>query len=312
MNIQHLRYAVEVEKTGSISQAAENLYMGQPNLSKAIKELEASLGISIFRRTSKGVVTTVKGEEFLLYAKNILSQIDEIESLYKPGNSNKQELRISTPRGTYITHAFTRFVASLKENKAIELYFRETNPMRTIRNVVEEGYHLGIIRYQSIYETYFMNFLKEKGLSHKEIWEFEHLALMSCHHPLAKKKLVTYEELMDYTEILHGDLSIPYLSLPKLKEAEPVEQIKKRIYVYERGSQFDLLRRVHSTYMWVSPIPEEVLQQDGLVQRKCNASDHTYKDVLIFPKGHKNSELEQQFLEFLYAVRDEVKSKHYK
>lgn len=53
MNLQHLKYVVEVEKTGSITQAAQNLYMGQPNLSKAIRELEKNLGIVLFKRTSK-------------------------------------------------------------------------------------------------------------------------------------------------------------------------------------------------------------------------------------------------------------------
>ena len=83
-NIQHLRYAVEVEKTGSISRAAENLFMGQPHLSKAIRELEEDMNITIFNRTSKGVVPTPQGAQFLEYARNILMQIDELESLYKP------------------------------------------------------------------------------------------------------------------------------------------------------------------------------------------------------------------------------------
>ena len=78
MNILYLKYAVEVAKTKSISRAAENLYMGQPNLSRAIKELEESLGITIFARSPQGVKTTPEGEEFLSYAKNILRQIDGI------------------------------------------------------------------------------------------------------------------------------------------------------------------------------------------------------------------------------------------
>ena len=82
MNTQHFRYALEVEKTGSITQAAENLFMGQPNLSKAIKELETELGITIFKRTSTGVAVTSAGREFLLYAKSILSKINEIEEIY--------------------------------------------------------------------------------------------------------------------------------------------------------------------------------------------------------------------------------------
>jgi molybdenum-dependent DNA-binding transcriptional regulator ModE len=82
MNIIHLRYAVEIAKTKSISKAAENLYMGQPNLSRAIRELEEGLGIIIFNRTSKGISITPDGEEFLQYAKRILSQLDEMEELY--------------------------------------------------------------------------------------------------------------------------------------------------------------------------------------------------------------------------------------
>ena len=83
MNILHLKYAVEVAKTKSISKAAENLYMGQPNLSRAIKELEESLGITIFDRTPKGITLTPQGEEFLQYARRIISQVDEVEQMYK-------------------------------------------------------------------------------------------------------------------------------------------------------------------------------------------------------------------------------------
>ena len=72
MNTQLLKYAVEVEKTGSISKAAENLYINQPRLSKAIRELENIYGITVFKRTSKGVVPTKNGEMFLDFAKKIL------------------------------------------------------------------------------------------------------------------------------------------------------------------------------------------------------------------------------------------------
>ena len=75
MNTLHLKYVAEVAKTGSITQAAENLFMAQPNLSKAIKELEETLGISIFRRTSKGVVLTEKGEEFWCMPSGFLPKL---------------------------------------------------------------------------------------------------------------------------------------------------------------------------------------------------------------------------------------------
>ena len=97
MNLQHLKYIVEVEHTGSITKAAENLFMGQPNLSKDIKEMENEIGFKIFKRSAKGVVPTDKGLEFLQYAKSILVQINKIESLYKGKQQNAVNFSILTP-----------------------------------------------------------------------------------------------------------------------------------------------------------------------------------------------------------------------
>ncbi len=90
MNLIHLKYAVEVADSGSINKAAERLFMGQPNLSRAIKELESSLGITIFDRSVKGMVPTPEGETFLGYARQILRQIDEIGSVYQEKSVRKQ------------------------------------------------------------------------------------------------------------------------------------------------------------------------------------------------------------------------------
>ena len=109
MNILHLKYAVEVAKTQSISKAAENLYMGQPNLSRAIKELEESLGITIFKRTTKGISTTPDGDEFLQYARRIVAQVDEVEQIYKGGREKKQSFSICVPRASYMSYAVTEF-----------------------------------------------------------------------------------------------------------------------------------------------------------------------------------------------------------
>ena len=109
MNILHLKYAVEVAKTRSISKAAENLYMGQPNLSRAIKELEESLGITIFRRTTKGISITPDGEEFLQYARQIVQKVDEVEQIYHNGRQKKQSFSVSVPRASYLSYAMADF-----------------------------------------------------------------------------------------------------------------------------------------------------------------------------------------------------------
>ncbi len=303
MNLQHLKYAIEVERTHSITQAAANLYMGQPNLSRAIKDLEESIGITIFRRTSKGIVPTLEGEEFLIYAKGILAQVEEVESIYKAKNSDKLVFNISIPPASYITHAFTHFVANMDLTKEIEINYKETDSLTTINNVLQANYNLGIIRYQTAFEPYFRNMLNEKGLKNKTLWEFEYLALMSRAHPLANKKEITFKTLSYYIEIALGDPYVPTLPMAEVKKLEYSNLVNKRIFVFERGSQFDLLCDVPITYIWVSPTPEDLLERHNLVQRRCKEANQKYKDVLIYKENYKLSELEKTFIKDLVKVK---------
>ena len=181
MNILHLKYAVEVAKAGSLSKAAEALYMNQPNLSRAIKELEASLGITIFGRSAKGVYVTPEGEEFLGYARKILSQIDEVEAIYKSGAPVRQRFSISVPRASYISAAFAQFSKRLGPERA-EIFYKETNAMRVIRNILTADYKLGILRYASNYDKYFKEMLDEKGLTGELVTEFHYVLLMNEKH----------------------------------------------------------------------------------------------------------------------------------
>ena len=110
MNILHMKYAYEVAKAGSLGKAAEVLLIAAPNLSRSIKELEAELGITIFDRTSKGMILTSDGEEFMSYAKSILGQITQLEKAYKDRIPRKKKFSVSVPRTCYISNAFASFL----------------------------------------------------------------------------------------------------------------------------------------------------------------------------------------------------------
>ncbi len=310
MNTQHLKYAIEVERTSSISQAAENLYMGQPNLSKAIKELEDSLEFTIFERTSKGVTPTQKGIKFLSYARNVLSQLDKMEALSDKADADIQNFNISIPRGSYIADAITNFLSELDTNKGIHANVQETNSIQVINNIIDGPFNLGIIRYQTDYENYFVDYLKEKQLRYETVWEFEYLALMSEKHPMAYCEAVTEQELCKYTQVTHGDTSIPYILQNSLM-AEGSSLTSKRIYVYDRCSQYDLLSEIPTTYMWVSPIPDKWLRRYHLVQRKCKVNGHRYKDVFVYPKNYKLTELDRRFIDRLSEAKNEVSFREY-
>ena len=109
MNLLYLKYAVEVAACGSINKAAEKLYIDQPNLSRSIKELESSLGVTIFERSARGMRPTPDGEAFLIYAKTILNQVNTLESMFKKTAAPKKRFSVSVPRAGYISAAFTEF-----------------------------------------------------------------------------------------------------------------------------------------------------------------------------------------------------------
>lgn len=302
MNVLHLRYAVEVERNGSISGAAEKLYMGQPNLSKAIRELENNIGITLFTRTTKGVTATPQGKEFLHYAKNVLAQLDEMENLYIKGKQSLKRFSISVPRASYITQAFARFVQRVGTDGQMEFHFKETNTQRAISNMLKNDFRLGVIRYPMEHENYYENLLRERGMKSKEIWTFAHCLLFSKNSPLRQKTFLTKSELEPYLEIAHGDNHLPAAVPGKV----PGESTQSAIYVYERGSQFDLLSALPNTYMWVSPLPEQLLVLHGLVQRASHEEPEYYKDLFIYPSEYHLTELDNLFLEELLKVKQEL------
>ena len=290
-----MKYALEVAKSGSINKAAEVLMVAAPNVSRSIKELETDFGITIFERTQNGTKLTPEGEEFINYAKGVLRQIDEIERIYKTGASKKQKFSISVPRACYISEAFANFSKSLSK-EAAEVFYKETNSQRTIHNMTEHDYKLGIIRYAENYDKYFKSMLEEKGFQYELVTEFTYSLIMSADNPLAKKEVITFDDLTDYIEIAHADPYVPSMPLSKVVKEELPDNIDRRIFIFERASQFDLLSLNPETFMWVSPAPQSLLERYNLVLKKCADNKKVYKDVLIYKNGYKLSKLDRQFI----------------
>ena len=305
MNLLHFKYAVEIAKTKSISKAAENLFMGQPNLSRAIKELEESLGIIIFNRTPKGISITPEGEEFLRYAKRIIRQVDEVEEIYKNGRKPKTRFSACVPRATYLSHAFTEFAELINDNSPADFFYKETTSMRTINSIINGDYNIGIVRYQDTFENYFLSMFAQKLLVAEIITDFSYVLVMSEDSPLANKEVITTEDLYDYVEISHADPYVPSLPLTDIKKAEISENVKKHIFVFERGSQFDILERMPDSFMWVSPLPQDVCDKYHLVQRKCADQQRTYRDVLIYRMDYTPTALDKKFIEAVNKAKDE-------
>lgn len=304
MNILHTRYALAIAAAGSISKAAEKLLVAQPNLSRAIKELEEDIGITIFERSSTGMMLTPDGEEFLGYARKIIGQIDEVDRLYKDGAPVRQRFSICVPRACYIAESFSRFSLMLSEAPA-EVFYKETNSKRTLNNLMHSDYKLGIVRYAREYDTYYRTLLGEKGLCGEQITEFRYVLLLGKNSPLAQKQEIHFADLRSHIEIAHADPFVPTLSLAEVRKAELPDDIERRIFVFERASQLELLSKNPDTFMWVSPVPQPLLDRYDLVQRVCNDNRRVYKDMLIRKKEYRLSELDHRFVRELERVKDE-------
>jgi len=179
----------------------------------------------------------------------------------------------------------------------LEIFYKETNSQRTIHNMVNHDYKLGIIRYAENYDKYFKAMLDEKDICYELLTEFSYSLIMSRENPLAKKSEITFEDLKGYIEIAHADPYVPSMPLSKVVKEELPENIERRIFIFERASQFDLLEKNPETFMWVSPVPQSLLDKYGLVQKKCVQNKKIYKDVLIYKKGYKLTVLDRRFIE---------------
>lgn len=302
MNILHMKYAVAVAKIGSINKAAELLLVAQPNLSRSIKELESSLGILIFERSPRGMTLTPEGEEFIGYATKILEQINELEKNYREWLPKKQKFSISVPRASYISDAFARFSLSIGADPA-EIFYMETNSYRAIQNILDSDYKLGIIRYAEHFDKYFRSMLKEKGLAYEQITEFSYVLVMHKDSELASLGEIHFSDLSSHIEIAHADPFVPSLPVSQVRKEELPDDITRRIFVFERASQFDLLCENKDTFMWVSPLPFQQLTRYNLVQRECIDNRKLYKDVLIYRKEYKLTDLDRRFVSELYRSK---------
>lgn len=299
-----MRYLLEIDKCHSITKAAKNLYIAQPNLSKIVKDIEEEYGIRIFKRTSSGIEKTPEGFLFLSRVKIILEEIEQLNEDYANSHVSRLDFSITIPRASYIAFALGEYLSGYLPYDKIGIRLLESNSMTAINNILEQGYHMGIIRYNRKYALEYRSLLKLKGLSHRILLNFHNLLLISEENPLAKKEKITEEDLKSQIEIRHGDTVLPNGDYEESDEEN--REKEKYINVYERGCQFEILMRRTDAYMWVSPLMPDTLKRYGLIQRKCEFADQEMSDLIIWPENYKMTDFELGFLNKLDQVVEEL------
>lgn len=293
MNLLHLKYVIEVANAGSISKAANNLFMNQPHLSKIIKDLEENLNIVIFERTSKGVFVTKKGSEFIDRAKSIILQVEQLEAKYKDDDKSLH-LDICIPRVSYIKESFINYLTRINfSDKNIKVNFYETNNLNTLNKVLEGDVNLGIIRFLETEADYFTNVLINKDLEYEKLLKFDYYLLASKNSSINYNETVSLKDLNNLTEIVYGDENNSLVTTKTRND-------NKMIKIYQPGIQYDLLNRLEHTYMWSSTISSEILDKYALVLKKCDDYCVSGYDVLIKRKGYRMTKEDREFVEELH------------
>ncbi len=290
MNTLHLQYVTEIERTRSISQAAENLFIGQPNLSRILHDLEEGVGFRIFERTSRGVRPTERGAKFLQHARAMLRELEYIDAL-GPRHIVANRLRVCIPRSAAILDATAQYIASLDARGSLDAQVRECHARRALEMLSVGEAEIAVLRFRTEYRDYFAEQTEEKELVFQILKRFKYQLLMPKDHPLADRPAITMEDLEQYPEIIHGDVNRP--------RAKEEETEKRRIYTVDRQAQFSLLATIWGAYMWSAPIPEQYLERWSLVQKPCADNPVSYYDALVYNPQYAMTEIEAGFVQHI-------------
>ncbi|MBM7542230.1 LysR family transcriptional regulator [Amphibacillus cookii] len=286
MTLLQLKYAIEVAKHQSISKAAQNLYISQPSLSNAIRELETELGIEIFLRTSKGIVETIEGSEFLGYARQVIEQTELLENRYL--NQTQEPQHHFSVTAQHYAFAISAFVNLLK-NEALDEYdfvLRETRTVEIIEDVKALRSELGILYLNDFNRKVIHKFLTEGHLIFQTLFNAKPHVFISSIHPLAEQRYVTLDNLTPYPYLSfeQGDHNSFYFS----EEILNTITRPKNIRVSDRATLFNLLIGLNGYTISTGIISYDINNDDVIaiplqVDESIEVGFIKRKDVIMSP-----------------------------
>lgn len=197
MTLQQLYYVITISETGSLNKAAELLYVAQPSLTSAVKEIEKEAGITIFNRSGRGVSLTADGAEFLLYARQVYGSYTSLLEKYGKGENVKKKFGVSTQHYSFAVSAFVEMVKAFDTSK-YEFAIRETKTRDVIDDVRSLKSEIGILYLCDFNRKAITKILKTSGLEFHKLINCEAYVYLWKGHPLAKKKAIKFSDLEAY------------------------------------------------------------------------------------------------------------------
>ncbi|RXZ81226.1 LysR family transcriptional regulator [Paenibacillaceae bacterium] len=238
MTLQQLKYVVEVANRGSMNEAAKRLFISQPSLSNAIRDLEEKTQITIFERTNKGITLSKEGAEFLGYARQVIEQAELLESRYLNAKPSPQHFSVSTQHYAFAVNAFVKLVSEYGQDE-YELALRETKTHEIIQDVKSQRSEIGILYLNEFNSKVINRLLKDGNLKFTSLFTAKPHIFISVQNPLAKQSIVTIDQLQDYPYLFfeQGEFNSFHFSEEILSTLSHPKSIK----VNDRATLFNLL-----------------------------------------------------------------------
>lgn len=255
MTLQQLKYVVMVAEKGTITEAAKKLFISQPSLTNAIRELENEMNITIFDRTNKGISVSKDGEVFLGYARQVLEQANLLEEKYLGKSDIKQQFCISTQHYSFAVNAFVDLIKEYGQDK-YDFSLRETQTYEIIDDVARMKSEIGVLYLNDFNENVILKELKANNLEFHELFVARPHVFISDRHPLAGKESVSFNDLMPYPYLSfeQGEHNSFYYS----EEIFSMEEKNKNIRVRDRATLFNLVIGLNGYTVCSGVIDEEL------------------------------------------------------
>lgn len=299
MRIQQLHYIIKIVETGSMNEAAKQLYITQPSLSNAVRDLEREMGIDIFIRNPKGITLTKDGVEFLSYARQVVEQTSLLEERYKNPTANRELFSVSSQHYAFVVNAFVSLLKGTDMNR-YELFLRETRTWEIIDDVKNFRSEVGVLFLNNYNRDVLTKMLDDNRLSYTPLFTAQPHIFVSKTHPLAQKELVNLEDLEDfpyfsYDQGIHNSF---YFS------EEILSQIphKKSIVVSDRATLFNLLIGLDG-YTIATGILNSNLNGDNIASIPLNVDD----EIELVYIQHEKANLSNMGEKFIQYLLEEVK-----
>lgn len=294
MTLQQLKYVITISKSGSMHTAADELFITQPNLSKAIKDLELEMGITIFNRTNKGVLLTDDGTKFLSYARQVVEQANLLEDIYKNKESIKRIFAISSQHYGFVVNAFVKLVETLGKD-TYEFSLRECKTYDVINDVKDGRSELGVIYFSRFNSEIMKKVISSNGLSYEFLFEAKPHVLLSKNHPLANKERLTLDDLDAYPRLSYdqGLNNSFYYS----EEPHALESVSKAIVVSDRATLFNILIGLNG-YTISSGMISSSLDGNNIISIPLE-TDEVMDLVYIYDSDKPMKEITKQYLAIL-------------